>query len=106
MDVSFLTRKFQYAEIKGGNFDRFSPRPLDKRKSPKPERKASRDEHLDDVSVEILIVVWGSHSRESVTTKKMSDVNTLLIEPLTKFVKDSAYLVKKCTKPDHKGITS
>ena len=35
---------------------------------------------------------------------KMSDVNTLLIEPLTKFVKDSAYLVKKCTKPDHKGI--
>jgi hypothetical protein len=36
---------------------------------------------------------------------KMSDVNTLLIEPLTKFVKDSAYLVKKCTKPDHKGIS-
>lgn len=33
----------------------------------------------------------------------MSDVNTLLIEPFTKFVKDSAYLVKKCTKPDHKG---
>lgn len=37
---------------------------------------------------------------------KMSDVNTLLIEPLTKFVKDSAYLVKKCTKPDHKGIST
>ena len=33
----------------------------------------------------------------------MSDVNAMLIEPLTKFVKDSAYLVKKCTKPDLKG---
>jgi protein transport protein SEC61 subunit gamma-like protein len=27
----------------------------------------------------------------------------MVIEPLTKFVKDSTYLVKKCTKPDHKG---
>lgn len=34
---------------------------------------------------------------------EMSDVNTLLVEPLTKFYKDSSYLVKKCTKPDHKG---
>lgn len=34
----------------------------------------------------------------------MSDVNTWIIEPLTKFVKDSTYLVKKCTKPDHKGF--
>jgi hypothetical protein len=33
----------------------------------------------------------------------MSDVQTMVIEPLTKFVKDSTYLVKKCTKPDHKG---
>ena len=33
----------------------------------------------------------------------MSDVNTLVIEPLKQFVKDSTYLVKKCTKPDHKG---
>jgi len=33
----------------------------------------------------------------------MSDVNALVIEPLLKFVKDSQYLVKKCTKPDHKG---
>jgi len=32
----------------------------------------------------------------------MSDVNTMVIEPLQRFVKDSAYLVKKCTKPDHK----
>ena len=35
----------------------------------------------------------------------MSDVNAMLIEPLTKFVKDSAYLVKKCTKPDLKGAS-
>lgn len=34
----------------------------------------------------------------------MSDVNTLVVEPLKKFVKDSTYLVKKCTKPDHKGM--
>lgn len=33
----------------------------------------------------------------------MSDVNTLVIEPITRFYRDSAYLVKKCTKPDHKG---
>ena len=33
----------------------------------------------------------------------MSDVNTWIIEPFTKFCKDSSYLVKKCTKPDHKG---
>jgi hypothetical protein len=33
----------------------------------------------------------------------MSDVNAFIIEPLTKFVKDSTYLVKKCTKPDHRG---
>jgi len=32
----------------------------------------------------------------------MSDVNAFIIEPLTKFVKDSTYLVKKCTKPDHR----
>eukprot|EP01041_Mallomonas_annulata_P011232 gene11232-23483_t len=32
----------------------------------------------------------------------MSDINEILIEPLKKFVKDSTYLVKKCTKPDHK----
>lgn len=35
--------------------------------------------------------------------KMSSDVQTMVIEPLTKFYKDSAYLVKKCTKPDHKG---
>ncbi len=33
----------------------------------------------------------------------MSDVNSMIIEPLAKFYKDSSYLVKKCTKPDHKG---
>lgn len=33
----------------------------------------------------------------------MSDVNSMVIEPLSKFYKDSSYLVKKCTKPDHKG---
>eukprot|EP00602_Paraphysomonas_sp_CaronLab_P006983 CAMPEP_0185024316 /NCGR_PEP_ID=MMETSP1103-20130426/7339_1 /TAXON_ID=36769 /ORGANISM="Paraphysomonas bandaiensis, Strain Caron Lab Isolate" /LENGTH=70 /DNA_ID=CAMNT_0027557245 /DNA_START=56 /DNA_END=268 /DNA_ORIENTATION=+ len=32
----------------------------------------------------------------------MSDVNALIIDPLKKFVKDSIYLVKKCTKPDRK----
>lgn len=32
----------------------------------------------------------------------MSDVNAMIIEPLTRFVKDSTYLVKKCTKPDQK----
>ena len=30
----------------------------------------------------------------------MSDVNTLIIEPLTEFYRDSKYLVTKCTKPD------
>ena len=34
----------------------------------------------------------------------MSDVNALVVEPLTKFFKDSAYLIKKCTKPDRKGM--
>ena len=33
----------------------------------------------------------------------MSDVNALVVEPLTKFFKDSAYLIKKCSKPDRKG---
>lgn len=33
----------------------------------------------------------------------MSDVNSLVVEPLTKFFKDSVYLVKKCTKPDRRG---
>jgi hypothetical protein len=28
----------------------------------------------------------------------------MIVEPLQKFVKDSIYLVKKCTKPDQKGI--
>ncbi|KAJ1421204.1 hypothetical protein B484DRAFT_332823 [Ochromonadaceae sp. CCMP2298] len=32
----------------------------------------------------------------------MSDVNTLIVEPLREFIRDSTYLVKKCTKPDHK----
>jgi protein transport protein SEC61 subunit gamma-like protein len=36
----------------------------------------------------------------------MSDVNAMVIEPLKNFVKDSIYLVKKCTKPDRKGKTS
>lgn len=33
----------------------------------------------------------------------MSDVNSLVVEPLTKFVQDSAHLVKKCSKPDRRG---
>ena len=33
----------------------------------------------------------------------MSDVNTLIIDPLREFAKDSVRLVKKCTKPDRKG---
>ena len=37
-------------------------------------------------------------------SKEMSDVNTLIVDPLKAFVKDSIYLVKKCTKPDRKGI--
>eukprot|EP00618_Florenciella_parvula_P021655 CAMPEP_0119522852 /NCGR_PEP_ID=MMETSP1344-20130328/38024_1 /TAXON_ID=236787 /ORGANISM="Florenciella parvula, Strain CCMP2471" /LENGTH=70 /DNA_ID=CAMNT_0007560915 /DNA_START=58 /DNA_END=270 /DNA_ORIENTATION=- len=32
----------------------------------------------------------------------MSDVNTLIIDPLREFAKDSVRLVKKCTKPDRK----
>eukprot|EP00640_Fibrocapsa_japonica_P007951 CAMPEP_0113944508 /NCGR_PEP_ID=MMETSP1339-20121228/34467_1 /TAXON_ID=94617 /ORGANISM="Fibrocapsa japonica" /LENGTH=72 /DNA_ID=CAMNT_0000949735 /DNA_START=117 /DNA_END=335 /DNA_ORIENTATION=+ /assembly_acc=CAM_ASM_000762 len=31
-----------------------------------------------------------------------SDVNTVLIDPLKKFYKDSVHLVMKCTKPDRK----
>lgn len=31
-------------------------------------------------------------------------VEEYIIEPLKQFFKDSSYLVKKCTKPDHKGI--
>ena len=30
----------------------------------------------------------------------MSDVNTLVLEPLAEFVRDSKHLVQKCTKPD------
>lgn len=33
----------------------------------------------------------------------MTDINALVIEPLVQFYKDSSHLVKKCTKPDHKG---
>lgn len=33
----------------------------------------------------------------------MSDVNTLVFQPLQQFVKNSVHLVKKCTKPDRKG---
>lgn len=33
----------------------------------------------------------------------MSDVKEIVIEPVLQFFKDSAYLVKKCTKPDAKG---
>lgn len=36
----------------------------------------------------------------------MTDVNEMIVEPLVKFIKDSSYLVKKCTKPDHKGMFS
>jgi len=32
----------------------------------------------------------------------MSDIDEFIIEPSKRFVKDCAYLVKKCTKPDHK----
>ena len=34
----------------------------------------------------------------------MSDVQTYVVEPLQAFTKDCAYLVKKCTKPDQKGM--
>jgi hypothetical protein len=33
----------------------------------------------------------------------MTDINELVIQPLIRFYKDSAHLVKKCTKPDHRG---
>eukprot|EP00981_Chlorochromonas_danica_P005373 scaffold1088_cov177-Ochromonas_danica.AAC.9 len=32
----------------------------------------------------------------------MSDIRALIVDPLVQFYKDSAHLVKKCTKPDHK----
>ncbi|GLE04543.1 hypothetical protein Poli38472_006023 [Pythium oligandrum] len=32
----------------------------------------------------------------------MSDVNTLVFQPLQQFFKNSVHLVKKCTKPDRK----
>lgn len=35
----------------------------------------------------------------------MSDVNTLVFQPLQQFVKNSIHLVKKCTKPDRKGAS-
>lgn len=34
----------------------------------------------------------------------MSDVQTLIIDPLKQFYKDSKKLVEKCTKPDAKGV--
>jgi protein transport protein SEC61 subunit gamma-like protein len=33
----------------------------------------------------------------------MSDINTMVIQPLKEFAKSSVHLVKKCTKPDRKG---
>jgi hypothetical protein len=33
----------------------------------------------------------------------MSDVNTLVFQPLQQFFKNSVHLVKKCNKPDRKG---
>lgn len=33
----------------------------------------------------------------------MSDINTVLVEPLRRFAKDSYNLVVKCNKPDRKG---
>lgn len=35
----------------------------------------------------------------------MSDVNTLVFQPLQQFFKNSVHLVKKCTKPDRKGAS-
>ncbi|GAB9472738.1 hypothetical protein Gpo141_00009910 [Globisporangium polare] len=35
----------------------------------------------------------------------MSDVNTLVFQPLQQFFKNSVHLVKKCTKPDRKEFT-
>jgi hypothetical protein len=34
----------------------------------------------------------------------MSDIHAMIIDPLKRFAKDSAYLVKKCSKPDFKGM--
>lgn len=87
--------------------DRFSPDHWIKEKvrSP-PDARSSLRWTFGWCLVEILIVVWHCQRIEQKPILKMSDVNTLLIEPLTKFVKDSAYLVKKCTKPDHKGINN
>ncbi|RLN53502.1 hypothetical protein BBJ28_00013645 [Nothophytophthora sp. Chile5] len=36
----------------------------------------------------------------------MSDVNTLVFQPLQQFFKNSVHLVKKCNKPDRKGAFS
>ena len=33
----------------------------------------------------------------------MSDVNTLVFQPLNQFFKNSLHLIKKCNKPDRKG---
>ena len=35
----------------------------------------------------------------------MSDINTMVIQPLKAFAKNSVHLVKKCTKPDRKGTS-
>ena len=32
-----------------------------------------------------------------------SDVDSVIIQPFLRFVRDSTHLVKKCTKPDAKG---
>ncbi|KAG1697545.1 hypothetical protein DVH05_015988 [Phytophthora capsici] len=34
----------------------------------------------------------------------MSDVNTLVFQPLNQFFKNSLHLIKKCNKPDRKGM--
>jgi hypothetical protein len=33
----------------------------------------------------------------------MTDVETVLVQPLRKFAKDSIFFCKRCTKPDRKG---
>jgi hypothetical protein len=33
----------------------------------------------------------------------MTDINSLVVEPLVRFYRDSSHLIKKCTKPDHRG---
>ena len=43
---------------------------------------------------------------KSFVVLNMSDVNTLIVEPFKTFVRDSIYLVKKCTKPDRQGKIS